>query len=287
MIRRVAFGSISKACNAATAAAGAVFRPSGSSSSVDIESPISRICSVTMNRCSSLPTTIGGANSDLSDTRLAVCWKSVSSPWIGRNCFGNDSRDSGHSRVPVPPHIRTGMIKGVRPAALPCSTGFDPCRLHNAAGDSCSDATARQEFPAECCPEDSKVERERPMLDVFEILVDPRFCDRGVQCASAQAVYLRKARDTGAHDMALEVVGHEFLVQDATGEHARNVRPRPDQRHIPSEDIPQLWKLIQAGLPQPSPNRCYARIASLRLPHAAWIGRIDEHRPELQDLKVA
>ena len=56
------------------------------------------------------------------DTRASVCWKVERSPISGTNCFGMLSRDTGHSRVPAPPHINTGTIrldmKGIPPGTF-------------------------------------------------------------------------------------------------------------------------------------------------------------------------
>src|SRR4051812_27880541 len=65
------------------------------------------------------------------------------------------------------------------------------------------------------------------------------------------------------------------------------MRARPDEGHIASDDVPELWQLIQAGLAQPSSHTGYARVSSLRLRHAAGIGCFNEHRPEFQDFKAA
>ncbi len=43
-----------------------------------------------------------------ASTRLIASWKVEAVPISGMNCFGIDSRDSGHTRVPAPPHMMTG-----------------------------------------------------------------------------------------------------------------------------------------------------------------------------------
>ena len=40
--------------------------------------------------------------------RSSTCWKVEEVPISGTNCFGIFSRDTGHSRVPAPPHKMTG-----------------------------------------------------------------------------------------------------------------------------------------------------------------------------------
>src|SRR5439155_17179177 len=55
--------------------------------------------------------TIGRSNSALSETRESVSWNVERAPNSGRNCFGCTSREAGHSRVPVPPHMISGIIR--------------------------------------------------------------------------------------------------------------------------------------------------------------------------------
>ena len=45
--------------------------------------------------------------------RASVCWNVERSPISGTNCFGMLSRETGHSRVPAPPHINTGIRERV------------------------------------------------------------------------------------------------------------------------------------------------------------------------------
>src|SRR3954454_17467264 len=55
--------------------------------------------------------TIGRSNSEASETRESVSWKVERGPNSGRNCFGRTSREAGHSRVPAPPHMISGIIR--------------------------------------------------------------------------------------------------------------------------------------------------------------------------------
>src|SRR6056297_1778567 len=108
-------GRAASASSAATAAAGAVFLPAGSRM---MEAPdaasapsISVSCSPTANRCCSLQTTMGGAQSSPSpSSRRKVSCSSDHSPVRRNSCFGFPAREAGHSRVPEPPQRMTGMI---------------------------------------------------------------------------------------------------------------------------------------------------------------------------------
>src|ERR1700694_1475662 len=96
------------------------------SSKTSASSPISASCSSTMNRYALLVMTIGRSNSVPSDTRKSVFWNVERAPNKGRNCLGRTSREAGHSRVPAPPHMISGIIRlSIGPSnsvmvAIPC-----------------------------------------------------------------------------------------------------------------------------------------------------------------------
>src|ERR1700750_917285 len=54
---------------------------------------------------------IGRSNKVASETRSNVSWNVECVPNKGRNCLGCTSRDAGHSRVPAPPHMISGIIR--------------------------------------------------------------------------------------------------------------------------------------------------------------------------------
>ena len=59
-------------------------------------------------------------------------------------------------------------------------------------------------------------------------------------------------------------------------------RPRPDQRHLPPQDVDQLRQLVHAPAPQqPSQPR---QPLFVRKRDSTWIARIP-HRPQFKDLK--
>ena len=97
--------------SAANVRAGAVLRPTGSSTMVP-GVPIKRNCSAITKRYSSLLTTTGAASSTplMPCTRRTVACSSESSPISGSSCFGYFSRDSGHRRVPEPPDKTMGWM---------------------------------------------------------------------------------------------------------------------------------------------------------------------------------
>src|SRR5262249_10115142 len=76
--------------------------------------------------------TIGRANSSGSDMRPSTCWNVDACPTKGTNCLGMLSRETGHSRVPTPPHMITGII--CTGMALACSnTSSHPSAERQAA----------------------------------------------------------------------------------------------------------------------------------------------------------
>src|SRR6202140_976316 len=105
----VASGSICRALSAASATAGAVLRPAGSSRIADAFNPRARICSATVKRCASLHTTTGGWAPAIPPRRVTVSCNMVCLPVSASNCLGYISRDSGHSLVPAPPDRITGI----------------------------------------------------------------------------------------------------------------------------------------------------------------------------------
>src|SRR5258706_10252344 len=63
--------------------------------------------------------TTGRSNRAASDTRRIVSWNVERAPNNGRNCLGWTSREAGHSRVPAPPHMMSGIIRRVIGASNP------------------------------------------------------------------------------------------------------------------------------------------------------------------------
>src|SRR5262245_17477085 len=104
-----ACGSRVAASAAAAATAGPESRRAGSST-MSASRPHSRICSAAMKRKSAFVITIGRPKSAGSETRSITCWNVERGPISGTNCLGMLSRETGQSRVPAPPHIRTGII---------------------------------------------------------------------------------------------------------------------------------------------------------------------------------
>src|SRR5262250_715472 len=67
---------------------------------------------------------MGRANNSGSEIRAITCWKVESGPIRRTNCFGMLSRETGHSRVPAPPHMMTGIM--VAAMQLPLHVRSEP-----------------------------------------------------------------------------------------------------------------------------------------------------------------
>ena len=87
IIHSTASGLSSATSNAAAAMAGALLRPTGSSTMRAPSMPAARSCSAIRKRCSWLHTTIGGAKPGPS-ARNAVSWIIVRSEIRGQSCLG-------------------------------------------------------------------------------------------------------------------------------------------------------------------------------------------------------
>ena len=99
--------------SAASRAETATARPESrriGSSTMSASTPRSRNCSATTKRNSALVMTIGRANKSGCEMRASTCWNVDPCPTRGTNCLGMLSRETGHSRVPAPPHMITGTI---------------------------------------------------------------------------------------------------------------------------------------------------------------------------------
>src|SRR5512139_3031860 len=84
--------------------------------------------------------------------------------------------------------------------------------------------------------EDLEVEGERPVLDVEDVVLDA-LLDRGV---AAPAVDLRPAGEA-ALDLVAQHVARDALAELVDED--RPLRARPDEAHLPAEDVDQLRQL--------------------------------------------
>ena len=157
---------------------------------------------------------------------------------------------------------------------------FQGCR-------SSQNRASRQKLLADGADDDHDVHAQRPPLDVIEIVIDPRNRRAGLGRTSPAAADLREPGNARPRRMALKVVWHEVFVRQFRRQHSRNMRSRPDQRHVALDHVEQLRNFVEAGLAQNPPDRRHARIALNRLPYAALVAGIVAHGAELVDLEAA
>src|SRR4051812_27931300 len=110
--------------------------------------------------------------------------------------------------------------------------------------------------------------------------------------------HLPEAGDTCRHDESLEVVRQEVLRL------VRNAWSRAYERHVATQDVHELWELVEARLPQPAAGTGDARAAVelvnpggrrrgvrrhglLDVLAVVRLVRVDRHRPELQGGELA
>src|SRR2546423_5286323 len=105
-----------------------------------------------------------------------------------------------------------------------------------------------EEDAADGQKDDLDVEGERPVLDVIDV-VDGSVANR---CASSEIVDLCPAGYPRPHLVTLEIPGN--LGAEALHEEGP-FRSRPDQAHVPADDIDELRQLVETEPPHESPDR--------------------------------
>ena len=95
--------SLSRQKAAASAIAGAVLRPSGSSTTWAAAAPLAASSALTKCSCIRLVITTRSLAAVTARNRCTVWANKDSSPVTLRNCFGKRARESGKRRVPPPP----------------------------------------------------------------------------------------------------------------------------------------------------------------------------------------
>src|SRR5688572_7458963 len=93
--------------------------------------------------------------------------------------------------------------------------------------------------------QDAGVERQRPGVDVLDIELDPAF-----EGDVAPALHLPQTRDARPHAEPAHVRG----IGDPLDVTPRQ-RARSDQRHVATQDVPELRQLVERRPPQEAPER--------------------------------
>src|SRR4051812_16827288 len=127
-------------------------------------------------------------------------------------------------------------------------------------------------------PHDLQIERDGPVLDVIEVVLDP-LLERGI---AAPAVDLRPAGDAGLDLVAQHVLRNAVLeLLDEIGA----LGPRADDRHIAAEDVPELRQFVEVKPAEPLADRRAARVVVARPDRAGLVLGPLVHRAEFVDVE--
>src|SRR6266849_2136248 len=109
---------------------------------------------------------------------------------------------------------------------------------------------------------DSALEREIPVLEIFDVASDTVFDISVIPCFPAKSPHLRQTGDAWLHKRTHMVVAHEFrkllVVFDL-------MRLRADDAHVAEEHVPKLRHFIDAQFAEPFSQRIDALIDLARL----------------------
>src|SRR5581483_5283717 len=97
-------------------------------------------------------------------------------------------------------------------------------------------------------PHDLEVEPHRPVLDVIQIVFDP-LLERRV---APPSVDLRPSGQTRLHLVAQHVLRNPML---ELLDKVRALGPRPHDRHVAAEDVPELRQLVEIRSPEKTAER--------------------------------
>src|SRR5579862_1045374 len=106
-----------------------------------------------------------------------------------------------------------------------------------------------QEHEGNGAQENFQVEPQRPVVEVKQVELHPV-----LEINSVAALERPQAGQAGTHAQAPPLPRFIFL------HFLRNGRSRADERHVTTQDIPQLRQLIDAQLAQPAAERRTARV---------------------------
>src|SRR5207249_138086 len=98
-----------------------------------------------------------------------------------------------------------------------------------------------------------------PGVEVLEVSeIEGKFATDAVEVGIRRQLDLGQAGEPGTDQQALAVTrdGRFELRREL-----RAFRPRADQAHVATENVPKLWQLIEVATAQESANRGYSRVS--------------------------
>src|SRR5258708_24756165 len=142
--------------------------------------------------------------------------------------------------------------------------------------DICGERAPAEQNDLERVDHNPDVEPERDVLDVVEVVT--HLLDLFFEAVRIAIPDLRPARDAGP-DRGSKGVERDLLGKQ--GDVRRRVRPRPDEIHVPAQDVDKLWQLVEPEAAQPLPEpRDPLRVVPGPL---RAVGGRRPHRPELHE----
>src|SRR5262249_34175761 len=114
-----------------------------------------------------------------------------------------------------------------------------------------SEGAAPREHGAGGAQQDRRVERERPVADVVEVVLEV--------LVHRQVLAPEDLPESGDPWLHREAPPLPLVV---AGDDERHLRSRADERHLAAQHVPQLRQLVEAGRAQPAPGGGDARVAT-------------------------
>lgn len=124
--------------------------------------------------------------------------------------------------------------------------------------------------------DDFHVKPERPVLDIPDVMFYPFLHESRVFGLTPVSGDLCPAGDAGLGEMPYHVFVYQFGIEFRVIDH---VGTRPDDAHVPPQDIEELGKLVQIGLAHEIAERELARVIFGCLRRVRLI--VDVHAAEL------
>src|SRR5512138_3816034 len=107
-----------------------------------------------------------------------------------------------------------------------------------------------QQYGFDGVEDDEQVERERQVLDVEQVVL--QFLQRVFDAGAVGITHLRPTGESRPQNMSLTIEGD---LPGQLGDKLRSFRARPDETHVPLEDIPQLRQFVETAAAEKTAHR--------------------------------
>ena len=132
--------------------------------------------------------------------------------------------------------------------------------------------------------DNSAIKPKRKIFDVMKIGINPGAGLRRTIGRASQTTHLGKPCEPWTHRMALMILRNKSFVRYAGCKHTNGVAARPDNRHITTNDIYELWQFIDVKTTQVATHLGDPLIAYDGLRNTTGIAFVYIHRTEFIDL---